>query len=288
MLPNVSRLSRPVFFFAFLLMVTLLSVRPAFAAPELQPQLSVWPITFEGIEIGEAPVNETIKVRNLKKRPVTMHAEVYTWTHDDKFEVKLVPPTPQSLDQWMVVNPLRFTIPAGGEQTIRFSIRPRVKPEPGEHRAILYLSEEESAEKKEHSIQMLARYGIGIYGHVQPIKREASLTGFSFDRKSGTLAGVVRNGGNVHARLRGSYSVWKQGAFPGLKAARELPVAFEGDVKKPEGLIVHGTFAGGPTLPGFTRTYTSKLAIPANSGAYVVAFTGELDGAPVDKVIEGN
>lgn len=257
----------------------------AFAETELQPQLSVWPITFDNLEIGDKPVNESIKVRNLKKKPVSMRVDLHTWTHDERSQVKLIPPSPQSLDQWMVVNPLRFTIPAGGEQTIRFSIRPRVKPEPGEHRAILYLSEEEDAEKKANTFQVLGRYGIGIYGLVQPVKREAGVTSLAYDRKTSTLSASVRNNGNVHARLRGRYSVWKKGSFPGLAAARALPATFETD-KKPEGLIADGTFAGGPTLPGFTRVYDTKLAIPEHGGPVIIAFTGELDGVPVDKVFE--
>ena len=150
---------------------------------------------------------------------------------------------------------------------------------------MLYLSEEEGADKKPDTIQMLARYGIGIYGAVAPIKREAGLAALSFDHKTRMLSATLRNHGNVHARLRGGYSVWKKGAFPGLKAAKELPATFE-ESKKPEGLITSGTFAGGPTLPGFNRVYETKLAIPENSGPSVVAFTGELDGTPVDKVFE--
>jgi P pilus assembly chaperone PapD len=271
----------------FLMMIVpLLGLRPAHAdGGGLQPQLSVWPMTFDDLRIGEQPVNETIKVRNFKKTPVSMHVDLHTWTHDERFEVKLIPPTPQSLDQWMVVNPMRFTIPAGGEQTLRFSIRPRVKPEPGEHRAILYLSEEEPKEKKADSIRMLARYGIGIYGFVEPVKREAGPAAFSYDRKTSTLAATVRNQGNVHARLRGRYSVWKKGTFPGSEAVRELPDTFETD-KKPEGLIASGTFPGGPVLPGFTRAYTAKLAIPDNSGPAVISFAGEIDGVTVDKVFE--
>lgn len=275
----------PCLLLILLTILPILLCRTACAETDLEPQLSVYPITFEELKIGDKPVNESISVHNLKKKPVSMHVELYTWTHDEHYRVKLIAPTPQTLDQWMVVSPLRFTIPAGGEQTVRFSIRPRVKPEPGEHRAILYLSEEENPEKKSGTIQMLGQYGIGIYGAVEPIKREAGLSSLSFDHKTKTLSASVRNHGNVHTRLRGSYSVWKKGAFPGLKVAKALPATFE-EGKKPEGLITSGTFAGGPTLPGFNRTYQSRLAIPDNSGVFVVAFTGELDGVAVDKVVE--
>ena len=38
----------------------------------------------------------------------------------------------------MIINPVEFTIPAGGEQVVRFAVRPRAQPEPGEHRAMVF------------------------------------------------------------------------------------------------------------------------------------------------------
>ena len=111
------------------------SVITAGAVPPAQ--IAVSPSRFE-IEIGPSPTTEALRVFNFSDRPVDVQASVAHWELDRNSRVVIVEPTEQSLDQWIVMNPLRFTIPAGGSQTMRFSIRPKTAPDPGEHRAMIY------------------------------------------------------------------------------------------------------------------------------------------------------
>jgi fimbrial chaperone protein len=268
----------------FVCLLALAATLPAWGEPGLQPQLSVYPTLFE-LDLAAGAVNESITVKNLKKRPVTMRVELYPWTFDEKDEFKLVPPSPNTLDQWMLVNPLRFTIAPGGQQTVRFAIRPRVRPEPGEHRAILYLIEEADPGIKAEGVQILARYGIGVYAYAPPVVHESKLTIFSCDLSTKRLTVCVKNQGNVHARLRGRYVIWKKKGFPGLEAMRKLPETFAPD-RKPDGLASSGILAGDPVLPGRERRYSLKLDIPKEGGPYVVAVVAELDGQPVERVFE--
>ncbi len=253
---------------------------------ELPPaQFSIFPMMFE-VEVGPSPVNESIAVTNHKKRPTTFRVELYTWTLDDHHELKLIRSTPQTLDQWIVVNPVRFTMPPGGQQTVRFSIHPRVKPEPGEHRAILYLVEEPPAVDPGSGIQLLSRFGISIYGYVQPVNHAARLLDLSYSQSTGIISAQVLNTGNVHARLRGKYVIWKKGSFRGLSSTKRLLETIEPG-KEPEGYVASGIIPGNPVLAGTTMRYSMKAPLPRQGGGpYVVAIIGELDGKPLEKVLE--
>ena len=103
------------------------------SAGELEPpaQIAVSPSRFE-VEIGPKPTTEAVTVMNLGKDPVTIMVTVASWDLDELNKVRILEPDEQSLDQWMVINPLRFTVPSGKSQTVRFSIRPKIRPLPGE------------------------------------------------------------------------------------------------------------------------------------------------------------
>lgn len=251
----------------------------------LQPQFGIQPSMFM-LEIGDKPLNENLTVLSLKKRPVTMRVELYAWTIDERGEIKLVPSSPKTLDQWMIVNPMRFTIPPSGKQVIRFSIRPRIKPEPGEYRAIMYLIEQpDSTAAKGNVAQFLGKFGIGVYGFVPPVVHAPKLLDISYNRAETIISLHLRNGGNVHTRFRGRYFAWKQESFPGLNSVRKMQEGFDPG-KEPKGYLCSGSFPGDPVLAGTERRYRIKVAIPKNSGPSVVAVIGELDEKPVEKVFE--
>jgi fimbrial chaperone protein len=250
----------------------------------LKPQFGIYPAMFE-IELGNEPVDKSLIVTNLKKKPVSMRVELYAWTHNEQHQLKLVQSSQKTLDQWMVVNPVRFTVEPGGIQTIRFSISPRVKPDPGEHRAMLYLIEEPDPVNAGNGMLITAKIGIGIYGYVQPVIHLPKIIDLSFNRASTTLSLHLLNEGNVHARFRGRYIVWKKSLFSGLGSLKKLPEVIEHG-QESSGCLSQGFFPGDPLLPKTERNYNLKLDIPRNAGPYVVAVIGELDGSPVEKLFQ--
>ncbi len=76
------------------------------------------------VKIKDKSRSKTIKIANFDKKPVEMRAYVRSWTVDKDGKLQLVKSTAQTLDRWIVFTPSRFTIPAGGTQTVRFAIRP--------------------------------------------------------------------------------------------------------------------------------------------------------------------
>jgi len=259
---------------------------PSARAQEDPPpgQIGVAPSMIE-VSVGSKPVNESLRLFNLKDKPTKVKVEVYNWTLDANNEVKLLPPSEQSLDQWMLVNPMSFRLEPGKSQVVRLSIRPPVKPAPGEHRAIIYFTEEaieENAVAEEAKpVEILFKLGVGVYANADPVKRAGTLQGMSLGKGGTSLTASIANSGNVHTRLKGTYSIWKKASFPGIgnaaKAAQE-----SGGAKPAEGLVASGQLNQTPVLPGGTRNIVTQLPnLP--SGSYILAVSGALDEKKIEK-----
>lgn len=120
------------------LTAVLLAAWPAHLAAQVGLSPPKLDITID--ESGK-PSTHSIRIVNFGKKAVEVQVSVYNWEMDEDSQVRIIPPTDQSLDQWMVINPLRFTLPSEGSQAVRFSVRPKVKPEPGEHRAMIFFEQ---------------------------------------------------------------------------------------------------------------------------------------------------
>jgi fimbrial chaperone protein len=269
-----------------LLALIMTAATPALLRAEEPPpgQIGVAPSMFE-LSIGQKPVNESVRLFNLKKTPANVKVEVYNWTLDEKNEVKLLPPDKQSLDRWILINPLSFTVEPGKSQVVRFSIRPTSKPEPGEHRAIIYFIEQPSTGLTADStkaLEILFKLGVGVYGQADPVKRSGNLNSLSFDKASSSLLADISNNGNVHSRLKGNYSVWKKDAFPGIGAAAKFADQ-QTQEKPPAGMIMSGQINQTPVLPGSHRTLATQIPLPKTPGNYILAINGNIDGKAVEK-----
>jgi fimbrial chaperone protein len=267
------------------LLSTLCALPQAFSV-EPPAQIAISPPKCE-LKLGNEPLNESIRLINMKRTPVTFKVDVYNWTIDEQNQVKVIPATSQSLDNWMIINPLLFTVPPGKTQIIRFSIRPRSKPEPGEHRAIIYLTEQAAAEAdttQAGGIKVLLNYRMAIYADTDPVKHTGKLASLTFDKTSATLKADIVNNGNVRTRLEGDYSIWKPGTFPGFKAMGNY-LSQPKSEKKPEGLLASGSLNSAPVLPGQRRTVSTPVgAGQSKGGSYVLAVKGMLDDKPIEKL----
>jgi len=247
-------------------------------------QIGVSPSMLE-LSIGTKPVNESLRLFNLKKTSTKVNVEVYNWTLDENNEVKLLPPSEQSLDQWMLINPMSFVLEPGKSQVVRLSIRPPVKPAPGEHRALIYFTEERldnaTAEGEEAPVEVLFKLGVGVYANANPTTKSASLKTISLDNNGKALKTSISNNGNVHSRLKGTYSIWKKTSFPGIKNVDKYMT--EDASAAPEGLVASGQLNQTPILPGSTRTIVTQLpGLPA-PGSYIVAVSGSLNDSKIER-----
>lgn len=269
-----------------LLIAAMTSAAAIVQAEEPTPpgQIGVSPSMLE-LSIGSKPVNESLRIFNLKKTPTKVKVDVYNWTLDENNEVKLLPPTEQSLDQWMLINPTSFVLKPGESQVVRLSIRPTVKPAPGEHRALIYFTEEridDTPAKAETPVEVLFKLGVGVYANADPTRHSSILKTLSFDKRENSLKASISNSGNVHTRLTGTYSIWKKGAFPGTENAEKYLLG-ESAKKAPDGLVAAGQLNQTPVLPGNTRTIVTQLPSLPAPGSYIVAVSGKLGEKKIEK-----
>ncbi len=171
---------------------------------------------------GSTP--QSLMIKNLSDEPVTVKLSVSNWDLDDNNQVRVIPPTENSLDQWIVINPLRVVIPPDTPQTIRWAILPKQAPQAGEYRAIIFIEEE--LPEREHSdnpsLRMSIRFGIPVYA-----QRGEPADRLQLQEAHSTPDGMqvvlnADNQGNRHARLRGSYGLWPRDQFPGKDRALKI------------------------------------------------------------------
>lgn len=237
------------------------------------------------VDMNKRSRSQTITITNLDSKPVEMRAFVRTWRMSEKNEVEDIESTAQSLDQWIVFTPSRFIIPANGKQTIRFAIRPKVKPNAGEHRAIIYLEEIPSQQElKSDALTTVARMGIVVYGYSGEIKRVGTVNSVNVEAKADALKAVfdVSSSGNAHVRLTGQYAIWRATGYPGAKATQPLSDLGNAKSKLPQNVLSAGEMNLPPVLPSNRRRLLLPITQKLPPGNYVLDINGQLSGIPVD------
>ena len=215
---------------------------------------------------------QSMMVQNLSDQPLTITLSVSNWDLDEDNRIKVIPPTERSLDQWIVINPLRITIPPGSPQTIRWAIMPRLKPHAGEYRAIIYI-EEELEEKQDSdgpNIRMKMRYGLPIYAHFGERVEDATLHDIKINNNGNKIDLDVANEGNTHARMAGNFGIWPTAKFPGESEALTLLQSLNPSNQQTDDFFV-GAVPGSVILPGDRRVISLDTPLDA-SGDYTLQF----------------
>lgn len=249
-------------------------------------EVGVSPPRFE-VEINSKTRSQSINIKNFSSEPVEMKAHLSTWTMSEDNELQEVESNEQSLDQWIVFTPSRFTIPARGSQTVRFSIRPKVKPAPGEHRAVLFLEEVSSVNENPQAINTVGRLGIVIYGYAGEVKRVGVVNSVNVNTKPNGVTAIfdVSSTGNAHVRMKGQYTIWQAAKYPGASVTKPLPNLGNSGSKLPANVLEAGSLDLSPVLPNNRRQLLLSIAKKLPPGNYVLDLNGDLSGTPIDKGI---
>ncbi|MGD1913509.1 MAG: molecular chaperone [Rivularia sp. (in: cyanobacteria)] len=239
------------------------------------------------VKIKDKSRSKTIKIGNFDKKPVRMRAYVRSWTLDKNGKFKLVKSTEKTLDQWIVFTPSRFTIPPGGTQTIRLAIRPKVEPNPGEHRAMLYLQELPPKGRDPKAVATVGRLGVSIYGYAGDVKKVGVLYSVNVDSKPNGVKAVfdVSSKGNAHVRMQGQYTIWRAASYPGAKATEPLKKTANEPLKLPQDVLHAGKIKLTPVLADTRRQLVLPIKKKLPPGNYVLDINADLSGVAVDKGI---
>jgi hypothetical protein len=241
------------------------------------------------IDLDGASRTESLHVLNLSDEQTRVKVSVAHWDLDEQNQVRVIAPTEQSLDQWLIVNPLEFSIAPHEQQTLRLAVRPRVAPAPGEHRAMVYIEQQPAdspLDAERSGIAVRYRMGVAVYGYSGEIRREGRVHGLTTRlERDGVAVGLdVESTGNGHVRPKGQFAVWPRGAYPGDDSARAALLA--GNDTPPVGSVANAPLPELPVLAGTRRTLEVRVARPAEKGAYVVAAAGSLQDEPFVRVAD--
>lgn len=227
-------------------------------AQSVYAQIGISPQTFD-VSLSEAQKSHSFRLFNLGKEPVEIQVSVANWLMNETNQLTVVDSTLQSLDQWMIINPLHFTIPAGQSQAIRFAIRPAIELDPGEHRAVVYFDEVLEPDPSPDRANLRSRFRIGaaVYGQVGDVTRVGEFLGARFDQNNAYIK--IVNTGSANVRMKGQWSLWRQDQYPGIDAVSDIQKNQEEESLLP-GMLAMGVLPTTPVLPGDTR----EILIPLN------------------------
>ncbi len=264
------------------LLKRLLVVAWLLAAP-LAAQVGLSPPKLDiTIDPSGRPSTHSIRIVNFGDQAVEVQVVVYNWDMDEDNQVRILPPDEQSLDQWMVLNPLRFTVPADGSQAVRFSVRPKVRPEPGEHRAMIFF-EQVPPEDKAPEIRFVFRLGAAVYGQVGELRRIGELHAVEAGGHAASFD--VESVGTANVRFAGQYAVWPAAAFPGAEATSAIDGLDQPDAVVPEPIVEAGPLPPTAVLPGTRRKVPLQLHEALEAGDYVLDLNGTLGETEVDLAV---
>ncbi len=255
--------------------------------PATAIEIGVSPPKFEVQMSSGKGRSQSIKITNFAAEPVEMRAYVRNWTLNEESKLQEIQSTENSLDQWIVFTPARFTIPPRSSQNLRFAIRPKVQPKEGEHRAVIYL-EEILPQSKENSqgVTTIGRIGVVVYGYAGNIKRAGTLNSINVDAKPNSINAIfdVSSNGNANVRMKGQYSIWRAN-YPGAKATQQISGVGSPDVKLPANVVDAGILKDTPVLAGTSRKLVMPITKKLPPGNYVLDINGDLNGVAIDKGI---
>lgn len=248
-------------------------------------QLGVAPMRYE-IELGPKPETRSLKIINQGVDEMEVAIRVANFTLDENNLIKEIASRPDSLDQWIIIRPLRFRLKAGEARTVRFAVRPLTRPKPGEYRAVIFIERSGMSAKQEGKLKIGFRFGVAVYAHVGPRTRQASLKGLA--AAGDGLKLDIESTGNAHARIIGSYGVWPEQAFPGKTVAAAL-IARSEFIKsrdhRPEGTATASLLPDTPVLPGARRTVKARFPSALPPGRYRALVRGRIGETPIERIV---
>ena len=214
---------------------------PGMTANAPPPSIGVSPSRLE-ISVEGNTTMGSATVLNMSERDIHVKASVTGFDLDEANNFRELPPAPGTLPNAIMINPVEFTIPANGSQTVRFAISRHRLEGDGEHRAMLFFSE--LVDTDQAGVKLNFRLGMPIYASVGETEPVAVLNGLKFDASEHRIELDVTSVGNAQVKPAGFYLWWPVLDFPKEKRALREVAALAGNPRKE----LPGHTAGGPLV----------------------------------------
>ena len=250
---------------------------PVQAQVALSPQIA-------DISLDGPTTTHSFRLSNQAKLPMHVAVTVSNWTMDVDGHVTTTPSTAQSLDPWVEINPTTFTVNPGQSQVVRYAIRPALPLSPGEHRAMVFFTEQPTPRdpSKPATLRVYFRLGAAIYAHVGPVRENGEVRDIRADAHAAVF--TLHNTGNATTRMRGQYALWTVAAYPETASivADQLLPSFQ----PPAGLLHYGKLPQDAVLPGADRRVNLAFGhSPLPPGRYVLRAQGTLGATGIDRTL---
>ncbi|MBT4521466.1 MAG: molecular chaperone [Halieaceae bacterium] len=218
---------------------------------------------------------QALLIHNMSNEPLTIRLSAGNWDLDQNNQVVMIPPAEKTLDQWLVINPLRVTIPPNSPQTIRWAVMPRAIPEEGEYRTMIFIEEDLPGRSAgdQPAMRMKMRFGLPVYAQVGERRQSAQLHQIAATDDGRQVQFEITNTGNSHLRLAGNYGIWPTRDFPGNENALDALRALDSRDKEQSEFAV-GALPPTVLLPGSRRTIAFTPDADTDG-----PFTVQLDGS---------
>ncbi|WP_223577241.1 fimbrial biogenesis chaperone [Kangiella taiwanensis] len=233
----------------------------AFSAQSgLQPKLAISPSRVV-LQPDEVKTTKSVTVLNLGAKPMQVEVSVQNWDFDEDNNYRALPPTPQSLDQWLIINPVRLTIPAKGQQTVRMAVRPKAKPDDGEHRAMVFFKQLRADDAK--GVNVLFNVGVPVYAFFGDVKRVATLHSMSYLNERQSLQFDITSSGNAYVRPEGFYMIVQAEQEGERKNERDILQMLDGKTGEVKGKkpLATGKINSKPVFAGNRRVVEGGIAL---------------------------
>lgn len=257
----------------------------------LKGQVGISPQNFI-VDLDSPGKVHAYRLMNMGQSPVRIDVSLMSFELNEDNQVVPTVPTETSLENWIIVNPLALTIPPGGSQVVRFSVRPAIELPAGEHRAAMIFqqlpttTQEELASSGEASMMFksLFRLQSAIYATVGHIER----TGYHYDVRlsADSLWLQVENSGNGHIRLSGDWALWPASHYNAALGSQWLNwLTLTHSQRQANPLASpperHGELSANPVMPNAKRWL--RIPIPGGvlPGRYHLELTGQLSDSPI-------
>ena len=248
---------------------------PAWAQVAITPQIYTIDLN------SQSHRTYSFRLMNFSKTAIPVAVSVVNWTMNAQGEVEPAPLQEQSLAPWLQINPTRFVLPPQGSQVVRFAIRPAVRLTAGEHRAMIYFSEQPKGSQPKGTFKVLFQLGAAVYARVPPFTMRGEILSATPDGHG--VQFEVRNTGTATTRMIGHYVVWNQDDLP---AGNPWPARLgPASGKPPQGLVAMGSLPLDADLPGLTRSV--RLEFDAKHGLrpgrYILFMRGTFGTSVIDR-----
>ena len=271
-------------FFRLLILTGALVASCVQAATAPPPSIGVSPSRLE-VTLGGKTTMGSTTVLNMSDRDITVKASVVGFDLDDTNNFRELAPEPGELATAMMIDPMEFTIPANGSQTVRFAIMPERLKGRDEHRAMLFFSE--LVDTNHAGVKLNFRLGMPIYANFGEPNPIAVFNGVEFDPVSSSLAFDISSIGTSQVKPIGYYMWWPLSDYPSeARALRRVSELASDRNRQPRPDEVGGLLMTKPVFAGTRRTVLANLPPPQDSGEHMLVVHLEAGGQRLQRVFE--